>query len=193
YSPSGAFRRIFVSALDNGGLDAPRDILFTPAIGPPAPPPPAPARFLAASEFPQETLGFDPATGAFRHVVNIGTQDGKLDRPWGMVIGRDGEVYLSSRVPLESSGAGDPTAASHLTDPRIFQYQTRTGLLLRPYIQRPDSKLPDPVGFAFMPGDGIDCNFNQLPDSCDIASGYSEDRNGNGIPDECEVCHAVFE
>jgi hypothetical protein len=118
-------------------------------------------------------------------VFNIGTQDGKLDRPWAMELGRDGEVYLSAR----KFGDGPPVAGSHLTDPRIWQYQTRTGLLLRPYIQRDDSHLPDPVGFAFMPGDEIDCNFNQIIDSCDIASGVSLDANRNGVPDECEVCY----
>ncbi len=31
-----------------------------------------------------------------------------------------------------------------------------------------------------------DCNNNEIPDSCDIASGFSQDCNANGIPDECE-------
>ncbi|MEM7309585.1 MAG: thrombospondin type 3 repeat-containing protein, partial [Planctomycetota bacterium] len=31
-----------------------------------------------------------------------------------------------------------------------------------------------------------DCNGNDIPDECDIASGTSTDLNGNGIPDECE-------
>jgi len=31
-----------------------------------------------------------------------------------------------------------------------------------------------------------DCNLNSIPDSCDIASGFSLDLNGNSIPDECE-------
>jgi hypothetical protein len=38
-----------------------------------------------------------------------------------------------------------------------------------------------------MPDPGVDCNANQLPDSCDIASGSSADRNGNGVPDECDL------
>ena len=37
-----------------------------------------------------------------------------------------------------------------------------------------------------MPDVGGDCNFNLLPDSCDIASGTSGDLNANGTPDECE-------
>ena len=32
----------------------------------------------------------------------------------------------------------------------------------------------------------LDCNGNEVPDACDIASGDSDDVNGNGIPDECE-------
>jgi predicted outer membrane repeat protein len=32
-----------------------------------------------------------------------------------------------------------------------------------------------------------DCNFNDIPDACDIDDGYSEDINLNGTPDECEV------
>lgn len=31
-----------------------------------------------------------------------------------------------------------------------------------------------------------DCNGNQIPDYCDIATGTSSDCNANGIPDECE-------
>ena len=35
------------------------------------------------------------------------------------------------------------------------------------------------------PGDN-DCNGNDVPDECDIASGASDDINGNEVPDECE-------
>ncbi|MGE4619923.1 MAG: HYR domain-containing protein, partial [Planctomycetota bacterium] len=34
--------------------------------------------------------------------------------------------------------------------------------------------------------DETDCNGNEQPDVCEIASGSAEDCNGNGIPDECE-------
>ncbi|MFT7668386.1 MAG: hypothetical protein ACI8X5_001078 [Planctomycetota bacterium] len=34
---------------------------------------------------------------------------------------------------------------------------------------------------------GADCNGNGVPDSVDIAGGFSSDINGNGIPDECEI------
>lgn len=34
---------------------------------------------------------------------------------------------------------------------------------------------------------GGDCNSNDVPDECDIASGSSQDCNGNGVPDECDI------
>ena len=34
-----------------------------------------------------------------------------------------------------------------------------------------------------------DCNENEIPDECDIASGFSEDLDGSGVPDECEDCN----
>jgi len=36
-------------------------------------------------------------------------------------------------------------------------------------------------------GTSQDCNINLIPDDCDIASGTSLDDNSNGIPDECET------
>lgn len=35
-------------------------------------------------------------------------------------------------------------------------------------------------------GISSDCNDNDVPDECDIASGTSDDCNGDGIPDECQ-------
>jgi len=39
--------------------------------------------------------------------------------------------------------------------------------------------------FAFSMGIGEDCNGNDVPDECDIASGQA-DADGNGVPDVCE-------
>jgi len=33
----------------------------------------------------------------------------------------------------------------------------------------------------------FDCNNNDVPDECDIASGFSSDCNNNGVPDECDM------
>jgi uncharacterized repeat protein (TIGR01451 family) len=38
---------------------------------------------------------------------------------------------------------------------------------------------------------GADCNWNGIPDECDITSGTSLDCNANGAPDECEIGQAV--
>jgi len=36
-----------------------------------------------------------------------------------------------------------------------------------------------------------DCNFNGVPDECDIRDGVSQDENGDGVPDECQqFCHS---
>jgi hypothetical protein len=47
-----------------------------------------------------------------------------------------------------------------------------------------NNQIPDACDLAS--GTSHDCNANGLPDECDIAAGTSQDANGNGIPDECE-------
>ena len=73
-----------------------------------------------------------------------------------------------------------------ISSTRIYVFDVDNGNFLRSYVIGNDTGLDMPTGFDFMPDDGTDCNFNQLPDSCDIASGFSKDANGNGVPDECE-------
>ena len=69
--------------------------------------------------------------------------------------------------------------------------QAGTGNPWHSYVQAREPLLKAPRGFAFIAGEGLDCNLNQIPDSCDIASGFSKDTNNNGIPDECEeACYA---
>jgi hypothetical protein len=46
------------------------------------------------------------------------------------------------------------------------------------------NQIPDECDLAS--GTSQDCNANGVPDECDIANGTSQDANGNGIPDECE-------
>ncbi|MHC5113616.1 MAG: lamin tail domain-containing protein [Planctomycetota bacterium] len=49
-------------------------------------------------------------------------------------------------------------------------------------------------------GDGVgdacsgvpDCNFNNVPDNCDLNRGTSNDCNGNGVPDECDLAQGVL-
>lgn len=134
-----------------------------------------------------QVLAYDPTDGTFVGEWINGTYRGKLNGPWGMSIGPDGNVYIGASDRRESAG----TQKLHLTDPRIFLYEGSTGNLWFPFVQGRDSLLKAPMGFAFMPGEGFDCNLNQIPDSCDITSGFSLDTNNNGVPDECEsVCYA---
>ncbi len=54
----------------------------------------------------------------------------------------------------------------------------------------PTSSVNTILGFAyFNPCEGaewVDCQQNNIPDSCDLLSGVSTDCNTNGVPDECE-------
>ena len=38
-------------------------------------------------------------------------------------------------------------------------------------------------------GTSEDCNFNGIPDECDISTGVSQDEDFDGIPDECQDCN----
>ena len=173
---TGAYLADFVTLGNNGGLIAPRDILFMPDA----------TRFLVASMGTNRILEYHPITGAFIGQYNNGDYRGKPNGPWGLRVGPDGNVYVGASDRREAA----PGARLHLTDPRIILYEGSTGNLWYAYVQGRDSTLRGPRGFAFMPGEGFDCNRNQLPDSCDIASGFSQDQNNNGIPDECETCYA---
>ncbi len=173
---TGAFVRVLVAAGANGGLSDPRGLLFL------ADPP----RLIVASRANNRILQYDPATGAFVRQFNNGDYHGHLQQPWCLRLGPNGNVFASVAGALES-GPGQPL---HLIDPRIFEFAVDDGDLIRGYVMGQDSQAVASSGFDFMPGTGHDCNWNQLPDSCDIASGFSKDKNGNGVPDECETCPA---
>ena len=138
-----------------------------------------------------QILEYDGATGAFLGQFNKGGTATvlTLDRPWTLRIGGDGDVYASRHL-LGPGGAGNghdhDIDELHINSTRIYVFEADGGLFLRSYVTGNDTGLFETTGFDFMPGDWIDCNFNQLPDSCDIASGFSMDNNANGIPDECD-------
>ena len=43
------------------------------------------------------------------------------------------------------------------------------------------ARAAEATGFDFLPGYDVDCNLNQLPDSCDIGSGASADADSSGL------------
>ncbi len=99
-------------------------------------------------------------------------------------MGVDGDVYISRHGTFGTQRFDE--GHLHLTEARIYQFDVITGRFVRAYVIGNDTGLRDPTGFDFMPNDAVDCNFNMIQDSCDLASGFSSDSNGNGIPDECE-------
>jgi hypothetical protein len=172
--------RVFVAAAANGGLTGPRGILWLPN-----------GSLLIASHDTDQVLEYNGVTGAFiRQFSQVG--DGTvltLDEPWCLRLGPEGDVYCSrardDAAPLPPPG-GEPL---HLSNARIYRFNVSSGFFVLSYIMGVNSNLSNPTGFDFVPDAGTDCNNNQFPDSCDIASGQSADDNHNGTPDECEtVC-----
>ncbi|MCH8853438.1 MAG: hypothetical protein IID41_12430 [Planctomycetes bacterium] len=178
----------FVTAEDNGGLLTPRGLMFKPD-----------GNLIVASFEGDEVLEYDAATGAFVGKFNNGGTEQVLvvDGPWGLRLGWDGQVYVSGHLiggdGLGGGGHEDDdgdgslgTQELHVNSTRIYVFNAETGNFTRSYVLGNDTGLDFPTGFDFMPDVGGDCNFNFLPDSCDIASGTSGDLNANGMPDECE-------
>lgn len=150
-----------------------------------------------------ELLEFDGQSGAPRGPwARVGTAT-RITRtsPWGVRIGPNGNVFMvrtgedygsgsdSTHDQGGDAGAGEPddVAALHRTNAQIYEFDVRNGNFVRTYVGGSDHGLLYPTGFDFLPGWGADCNFTNLPDACDIASGLSDDADGSGVPDECEI------
>ncbi len=181
---TGAFVRNFVTSASNGGLSQPRGLTFK-----------ADGNLLVASYGTDEILEFRGLDGApVGKWAKVGTATAiTQDSPWGIRVGPNGHVYVT-RTDTEFSSTPTGSVAdvgeSHLTDARMFEYNVCTGNHRRTHIGGNDHGLVFASGFDFAPRSG-DCNWNQLPDNCDITSGASADVNANGIPDECEIdCNA---
>lgn len=169
---TGQFIRELVAA-GSGGLSTPRCAAYLPD-----------GNLLVVSYDNRAVLEYDGTTGAFIKQWNRGgTQDRLvLEEPWGIRVGPDGNVYVST-----SHVHRDDPERLHLTKARIFRFDVRNGNLLTAFVEGDDTNLYRPTGFDFMPASPEDCNANQLPDSCDIASGLAQDCNGNGRPDSCDI------
>jgi len=188
-SSTGSFIGVFVDAANNGGLSQPRGLVFKPD-----------GNLLVASYGTNEVLEFEQGTGnPLGKWAQVGTAT-VLNQasPWGIRIGPNGGVYvIRTGDAFGSAGAeadnrhnhfnSTNTSESHLTNAQIYEFDVRNGYFLRAYIAGNDFDLDFPTGFDFVPGFTLDCNFNLLQDSCDIASGFSLDADTSGVPDECEV------
>ena len=187
-SVTGSYVGAFVTSSNNGGLDQPRGLVFKPD-----------GNLLISSYGTNEVLEFEEFTGKpLGKWAQVGTTT-VLNQvsPWGIRIGPNGGVYvIRTGDAFGSSGEEGShhdhildhhTSESHLTKARIYEYDVRNGYLVRAFLAGSDFGLSFPTAFDFVPGWAIDCNFNMLQDSCDIASGFSLDLNTNGVPDECEI------
>jgi len=183
YNPTtGASLGIFVTASGNGGLSDPRSMLFLPG-----------GDLLVVSSATNSILRYAGANGAFIGKWNKGGTTSALtfDQPWCIRYGPNGNVYASRHlVPVTGGKAGgllhDDIAELHVNASRIYEFDVDNGNFLRSYVTGHDTGLWMPTGFDFMPGDELDCNRNNVLDSCELSSGALHDLNGNRVPDECE-------
>lgn len=179
---AGAFVRVFITIEpdpDPRTIREPRGILFLPRPGGLG------VRCLVACEFWVHggIYEFDIDTGELIGQWNEGDLFFKLRHPWGLRLGPDGNVYVSSANLHEgpesppTSQLGPHTPGLHLTRPHIFQYDGVSGKLISAYVQGGDSKLDHPKGFDFMPGP-LDRNANAIPDACESVCIADCDRSG---------------
>ncbi|MBL9148500.1 MAG: hypothetical protein JNM94_07380 [Phycisphaerae bacterium] len=183
YDPStGAFLGTFVGASQNGGLIAPRGMLFLPG-----------GDLLVASSGSNALLRYAGATGAFVEKWNKGGTTNALtfDQPWCLRIGPNGNLFATRHLIGQTTGeAGgllhDDVAKLHVNSSRIYEFDIDNGNFLRSYVTGHDTEIWYPTGFDFMPGAATDCNQNGLPDACEFATGVLHDLNGNGKADECD-------
>ncbi|MCA9299860.1 MAG: NHL repeat-containing protein, partial [Phycisphaerales bacterium] len=173
FDEAGTFVRTIVTLADNGGLDGARGMVVAPD-----------GNLLVTSLNTNQVLEYDGTTGAFVDQFQHGGTEDRLvlDEPWGIRIGPDGDVFVST----------SHIHRLHVTNARLFKYDVETGDLLRAYINGNDSDLYRPSAFDFMPGDASDCNRNHEPDGCEILAGLLPDTNGNGRADDCESCLADY-
>ncbi len=116
---------------------------------------------------------FDGATGSYLGRFDVGPSPGSsiaLRNPMALRLIAGGAVVLAT-----GNTSGAP----------IVGFDAESGYHLRTFRVYP-ADAPSPTGLLVMPESALDCNANFVPDSCDVSSGWSEDRNGDGTPDECQ-------
>ncbi|MCW5757067.1 MAG: hypothetical protein KIT54_07525 [Phycisphaeraceae bacterium] len=178
---TGAHVRQFIEH-GAGGLHHGRGLLFIPTRDHSA------WRFLTTNGQGHNVLEFDAGTGAYVGVFNEGDFRGKLRDPWGLRLGPDGHVYVSSARRHMIHDPTPPATALvrdrlglHLTFPHVFKYDGHSGKLIGAYVQGIDSQLSHPKGIAFMPDMGLDRNANGVPDACERSC--AADCDGSGTVD----------
>ncbi len=178
---TGAFLGVFVTA-GSGGLDAPHGMLFAPS-----------GSLLVTSFNTDQVLQYNGTTGAFIGQFNHnGTPTAlTLDGPWGIRLGRDGDVYVARHFAITSPPKGDgheddhalyeyDIEELHINSTRIFTFDDENGNFLISYVVGNDTGLYLPTGFDFMPDGGADSNGNLVPDACETTPG---DVDGDGDVD----------
>jgi len=160
--PSGALVGVLANLNTIGPASDPSGLLFLPN-----------GDLLVASRGLSAIHRFDGMTGAHKGRFDVGPPSSSsiaMKKPNAMRLIADGKVVLVTDNQNGAPVVGlDAKSGYHLRTYRVFA-----------------TDAPSATGLLIMPASPLDCNGNQIPDSCDITDGASEDRNGDGTPDECQ-------
>ena len=124
-------------------------------------------------------------------------------------VGIDWEVFESGGdlsvgngtwyvLPADEQGSAQPFVAQDCSQhhgvrlARLTAIDLNSTIMFEALVQGRDAdQTPwqDLIDYSMSYEEVVDCNGNNISDTCDIANGESQDVDGNGVPDECEsIC-----
>jgi hypothetical protein len=122
---------------------------------------------------------------------NLGCQHNNGDGTTGAFPFSYGHIFTgaSGQQWLTVMAAGTGIRTPQFSNPRVLYDGVPTGVAEGLPGQADNAQtinMTSPIVAAFRSAPALDCNRNQVSDTCDITSGASPDLNNNGIPDECD-------
>jgi len=148
---SGAFVRTFAGP--DTHIEAPTTIAFS-----------SNGNLLVCSNGNATIFEYDGATGVFVRKFNDETV---LILPWGITVGPNGNVFVTSLVGSEG---------------RVYEFEPTAGRRIAMYV-RGAGLLTRAGGLCFRPGSAGDINGNYIPDVCEAG-----DLDGDGLADYQDNC-----
>ena len=123
YDDTGTFHDVFITADDNGGLQGPKDLIFSPDG----------VNLYVSSFITNEILRYDGKTGQFIEKF-VTANNGDISNPKFMTFGSDENLYVSS---VETG--------------QILRFDGTTGNFLDVFVNRNPEELTSPKGLSFGP------------------------------------------
>ena len=151
---TGEFVDVFIASNDNGGLQGPKDLVFSPDG----------AHLYVSSFITNEILRYDGTTGKFIDKF-VSAHNGDVSNPKYMIFGPDDHLYVSS-----------------VDTGQILSYNGTTGKFMEVFIDRNVGDMKSPRGLMFGPhgdlfvGDGEDNSILRFSDD-GVARGFFVEPN----------------